>query len=86
MCKRNQINPFQVKAEYLLLHGGLAKKGQEYLKMPISLKTVASIFFFLSQGVGVGVGKAVASDKGKPLIFSINTYIHTKTHQNKRKK
>jgi hypothetical protein len=37
--------------------------------------------------VGVGVGKAVASDKGKPLIFSTNTYIHTKRKEkNKYKK
>lgn len=41
MCKRRKINPLQIKAEYLHL-SGLAK-GQEYLKMSISLKTMASL-------------------------------------------
>lgn len=48
MCKRKKINPLQVKAEYLHL-SGLAK-GQEYLKMSISLKTMASFFSLLGGG------------------------------------
>lgn len=59
MCKINQINPFQVKAEYLL-HGGLAKKGQEYLKMPISLKVAKKgQEYFVGGGGGGGQSSGI---------------------------